>query len=247
MEQEAMRKKAKNGAWCGALGAALVFLLGTLPAEARESPQGYKPGTQKKAEKLAVLVEQEKFEPDEKTLNVVGGSFLYETKGVKSPGPLEDHGALIATDKRVIAYTKGPRGVEDFRSIPYGKLESFEQEERMTGHVLRIYHLKEGAEAASCLHMRYIKDERALAKFLKTVDGLRGTEEPEKEEKEAPEALEEPEAQEAPEVQAPEVSKQEREFDELTAKLKELNELREQGILTEEEFQARKKELLKRL
>ncbi len=242
-----MRKKTKNGAWCGALGAALVFLLGALPAEAKESLQSYKPGRQKKAERLAELVEREKFESGEKMLNVVGGSFLYETKGVKSPGPLEEHGALIATNTRVIAYTKGPRGVEDFRSIPYGKLESIEQEKRMTGHVLRIYHLKEGAEAASCLHMRYIKDGTALEKFLKTVDGLRGTEEPEKEEKEEPKALEEPKAHEAPEVQAPEVSDQERAFDEIAAKLKELNEFREEGILTEEEFQAKKKELLKRM
>ena len=32
-----MRNMTKNGVWCGVLGAALVFLLGALPAEAKDA------------------------------------------------------------------------------------------------------------------------------------------------------------------------------------------------------------------
>jgi hypothetical protein len=127
-------------------------------------------------------------------------------------------GILLATDRRVVFYAKKLTGY-DLESFPYGNISSFEQGKNMMGHNLTFY------ASGNRVHVKWIPTDVDLAKLtqeVKTAMNARHvTVQP------APQAA----------VAQPDVMGQ----------LKQLGELRDAGILTQSEFDAKKAELLARL
>ena len=164
-------------------------------------------------------------EPGEQIVAAVPGS--YETKIMGSDSVRS--GILIATDRRVLFYAKKLTGY-DLESYPYTSVSSIDQGKNMMGHKVTFY------ASGNKIEVKWIKDLKALERFMNTAKvniHARTT------------ALR-PQAPTPPPLRldAPSPSSS---TESVMAQLRGLGELRDAGILTEEEFSAKKAELLKRL
>jgi uncharacterized OB-fold protein len=127
-------------------------------------------------------------------------------------------GSLIATDRRLLFYAKKLGGYE-LESYPYGNISSFEQGKNMMGHNITFF------ASGNKVHMKWMKTDRELARFTEVVRAaMRGSESPGS-------------AVTDPAPTQPDVMDQ----------LRKLGELHAAGVLTEDEFAAKKAELLRRL
>ncbi len=127
-------------------------------------------------------------------------------------------GSLIATDRRVVFYAKKLGGYE-LESFPYRNISSFEQGKNMMGHNVTFF------ASGNKVHMKWIKTDKELARFTEIVKAAMRSPGP---------------AASAPSAPAPAQP-------DLMDQLRKLGELRAAGVLTEEEFAAKKADLLSRL
>lgn len=170
--------------------------------------------------KMDKLVAQasEHFEPGETVRAAMQGT--YETKILGSDTVRS--GVLIATDRRVVFYAKKLGGY-DLESFPYRSISSFEQSKNMMGHSVTFF------ASGNRVHMKWIPTNTDTAAFTAAVkEAMSGGS--------APSASSEP-SQAAPAPVQPDIM----------AQLKQLGELRDAGVLTSEEFDAKKADLLQRL
>lgn len=145
---------------------------------------------------------------------------VYETKLMGSNTVRT--GIFLATDRRLVFYAKKLGGY-DFESFPYTNISSFEQAKGMMGHSLRFF------ASGNTVSMKWINDGSAFGKFAKLVTG-RTVNKP----KAVPQTLPPP-----PEPQSSR--------DDAFEALKKLGKLRDAGMVTPEEFEAKKAELLARI
>lgn len=138
-------------------------------------------------------------------------------------------GVMLATDRRIVFYAKKLGGF-DLESFPYGSISSFEQSKSMMGHQIKFF------ASGNTINLKWINDAEALAAFVKIL----------RHQQAAPVAP-------APNLEAaiirtsapsaPTPSSSDVVFDQL----RQLGQLRDAGIVTPEEFEAKKTELLARL
>jgi Bacterial PH domain/Short C-terminal domain len=125
--------------------------------------------------------------------------------------------ALIATDRRILFFAKKLVGY-DLESFPYRNISSFEQEREVLGAYLRMF------AAGNTVELKWIQDRRGLAAFMQTVkEHMSGAV--------APSAA--PAARPRP--------------SDIPERIRELARLRDEGLLTEQEYARKKAELLARL
>lgn len=172
-----------------------------------------------KMAKLDKLVAQaqDHLEPGETVRAAVQGQYEVKIMGSDTVRA----GVLIATDRRLVFYAKKLTGY-DLESFPYRSISSFEQSKNMMGHAVTFF------ASGNRVHMKWIPINTDLAAFTSAVKQSM-TPEPS-----APAPA--PAAAAAP---AP--------GGDVMAQLKQLGELRDAGIVTPEEFDAKKAELLGRL
>lgn len=166
-------------------------------------------------------------EPGEQILASVLGTYEAKIMGSDSVR----NGVLIATDRRVVFYAKKMTGY-DLESYPYASISSIDQGKNMMGHKVTFY------ASGNKVEVKWIKDMEKLARFMNTAKAnvharttVSNNPPPPMTVPTAP-APPPPPTNPAPDVMA---------------QLKSLGELRDAGVLTEEEFAAKKAELLKRL
>lgn len=169
--------------------------------------------------KLERLVEQAKvhLEPGEEIRGAVQGT--YETKIMGSDTVRA--GILVATDRRVVFYAKKLTGY-DLESFPYRNISSFEQGKNIMGHNITFF------ASGNRVHVKWIPTDKDLADLTVVVKAAMNA-------KDAPAPAPAPAAPAS--APAPDVMTQ----------LKQLGELRDAGVLTDDEFAAKKAELLARL
>jgi hypothetical protein len=126
-------------------------------------------------------------------------------------------GVLIATDRRVVFYAKKLTGY-DLESFPYGNISSFEQGKNMMGHNITFF------ASGNRVHVKWIPTNDDLAALTREVKAAMNA-------KHVIPA--------APSTAPPQVD--------IIGQLKQLGELRDAGVLTPGEFDAKKAELLSRL
>ena len=126
-------------------------------------------------------------------------------------------GILLATDRRVVFYAKKVTGYE-LESFPYGNISSFEQGKNMMGHNVTFF------ASGNKIHMKWIKTDKELAQFTEVV-------------KAAMNSADSPAGSVTSAPTQPDVMEQ----------LRRLGDLRIAGVLTDEEFAAKKADLLGRL
>ncbi len=141
----------------------------------------------------------------------------YETKIMGSDSVRQ--GTFIATDRRLVFFAKKLGGY-DFESFPYENISSFEEGKSMLGHTMSLF------ASGNKVSMKYIKSGEDFRTFVGVVRNSMGKRQ----------ALL-PTAPDSVGSKTPDVMSQ----------LKQLGELRDAGVLTEEEFQAKKTDLLGRL
>lgn len=175
--------------------------------------------------KLDRLVDQARphLEPGEQIVAAVMGT--YETKIMGSDSIRT--GTLIATDRRIVFYAKKLGGY-DLESFPYGNVSSFEQGKNLMGHNLRFF------ASGNKVEMKWIKSDTHLARFTDTVKA--GMAARHGGAAAAPATAHTPPPA-PPAGPQPDVMEQ----------LRKLGELRDAGILTQEEFDAKKTQLLARV
>jgi len=127
-------------------------------------------------------------------------------------------GILIATDRRVVFYAKKLTGY-DLESFPYGNISSFEQGKNMMGHNITFF------ASGNRVHVKWITANKDLEEFTVAIKAAMNAKHVQ-----APPA--------APAVPAP---------PDVMTQLKQLGELRDAGVLTPQEFESKKAELLARL
>lgn len=126
-------------------------------------------------------------------------------------------GILLATPRRLVFYAKKVGGF-DLESFPYQNISSFEQGKNMMGHRVSFF------ASGNKVQVKWIKDGDGLAKLVEHIRGRMG-----KPASPTPLATTDP----------PAVNPMEQ--------LRQLGELRDAGVLTPEEFEAKKAELLNRI
>jgi len=127
-------------------------------------------------------------------------------------------GVLLATDRRVVFYAKKLAGY-DLESFPYRNISSFEQAKNMMGHSITFF------ASGNRVHVKWIPTTTDFAAFTALV-------------REAMNA-----APGGPLPPAPAAAVQ----PDVMGQLKQLGELRDAGVLTPDEFDRKKAELLDRL
>jgi hypothetical protein len=127
---------------------------------------------------------------------------------------------LIATDRRVVFFAKKLGGF-DLESFPFGNISSFEHGKSMMGHSIAFH------ASGNRVQVKWLQPPADFAAFLEVVK----------------------EAMNAKHVQAIPTppSGSERSSDDVFEQLHKLGALRDAGIVTPEEFEAKKAELLGRL
>lgn len=165
------------------------------------------------------LLEQvrEHLEPGEHIDAHVGGTYEAKMMGQK----IVRNGVMIATDRRLVFYAKKLGGF-DLESFPFGNISSFEQGKGMMGHSFRFF------ASGNTVEMKWINDGD-FATFARLVTERTG--------QAAPPPV-------APPPPAPAVPASQEDVFEA---LEKLGRLRDAGIVTPEEFEAKKKELLDRI
>jgi hypothetical protein len=127
-------------------------------------------------------------------------------------------GILIATDRRVVFYAKKFTGYE-LESFPYGNISSFEQGKNMMGHSITFY------ASGNRVHVKWIPTDANLASLTEEVKAAMNA-------KHMTGHVSGP-------PPAPQVD--------IMGQLRQLGELRDAGVLTQEEFDSKKADLLSRL
>lgn len=143
---------------------------------------------------------------------------VYETKIMGSE--TVRNGIFLATDKRVVFYAKKMGGF-DLESFPYRSISSFEHKKSLMGHGISFF------ASGNEVRMKWINDGNAVNEFVSTVRGhLHGASTA---------------ASSASMPQAPSTN------EDIAGKIRQLSELHEAGILSDEEFATKKAELLSRM
>lgn len=185
--------------------------------------------------KIDKLLEQAKahLNPGEQVAAAVQGT--YETKILGSDSIRT--GILIATDSRIVFFAKKLGGY-DLESFLYGSVSSFEQSKSMMGHTISFY------ASGNKVAMKWIADAAAMQQFVGAVKQNMSPGSPP-----APPTanipgrnVSQPVAH-APEVDAAPVSG----HGAIIEAIKQLGDLHQAGILSDEEFSSKKAELLARL
>lgn len=166
---------------------------------------------------------KEHLEPGEKIITGVKGA--YETKRFGQDSVR--NGVFLATDKRIIFFAKKLTGY-DMEVFPYSTISSIEMGKGIMGHKITFF--ASGNKAA----MKWIK-EGNIQEFINEVKGRIGVKEdgggaP------IPTVVEGGGGAPIPTSE-----------DGIPTQIKKLAELKDQGILSEEEFEAKKKELLEKM
>lgn len=157
-------------------------------------------------------------EPGESAVAVVLGA--YETKILGSD--TVRNGILIATERRLVFYAKKFGGY-DLESFAYRNISSFEQSKSPMGHKVSFF------ASGNKVAMKWITDLAAMQAFTEVVKShLNG-------------------ANSSALTAAPQVAQAADSKDEVFEQLHKLGSLRDAGIVTEDEFNAKKAELLARL
>jgi hypothetical protein len=165
------------------------------------------------ASKLDKLVDSayEHLEPQERIKAAVLGSYETTRLGTETLR----NGILIATDRRVVFYSKRLTGYE-LESFPYSNISSFDQGKNFMGHTITFY------ASGNKVNVKWIANQiDALVLLTETVKkGMNSR---------------------------VSTSNSLANSDDIMEKLKKLGELRAAGVLTETEFESKKRELLSRL
>jgi hypothetical protein len=169
--------------------------------------------------KLDKLVEQarEHLEPGEEMVAAIKGT--YETKRMGKDSVRS--GSFLATDRRLVFYGKKLGGY-DLESFPYSHISSFEMSKGMMGHKMSFF------ASGNHVQMKWI-DKAGVEEFTTAVRARMG--------KDGHQAASGSPTVEAAQPAAPDIPDQ----------LRKLGELRDAGILTQEEFDAKKTDLLSRM
>lgn len=130
------------------------------------------------------------------------------------------NGLFAATDRRLVFFGKKFGGF-DFESFPYRNISSFEQSRGFNGHTMVFF------ASGNKVEMKWIADGESLAEIARRVQG-------------ASEPAVGP-------VGPAGVSSAGSDAAEALDALERLGRLRESGVVTVEEFEAKKAELLKRI
>lgn len=177
-----------------------------------------------KSEKLLEQV-QSHLEQGERIDAHVAGA--YETKIMGSS--TVRNGIFVGTDRRLVFYAKKMGGY-DFESYPYGNISSFEQSKGMMGHSIRFF------ASGNAVSMKWIKDDAAaFGEFARLMTERAGRKLP-GDQTDTAQAVSVSQAGVAASAQ-----------DDVFEALRKLGELRDAGIVTPEEFEAKKAELLRRI
>lgn len=127
-------------------------------------------------------------------------------------------GVLVATDRRLLFFGKKMAGY-DLESFPYGNISSLEQGKNMMGGTLRFF------ASGNTVSMKWIDvNKHNLGKFMTLVQSRMNQANSDAAPRQTVES-------------GPDVMNQ----------LKKLGELRDAGIVTDDEFEAKKRDLLGRL
>ncbi|MDA3032127.1 MAG: PH domain-containing protein [Actinomycetota bacterium] len=129
-------------------------------------------------------------------------------------------GLLIATDRRVVFYAKKLTGY-DIESFPYTSISSIDQGKNMMGHKVTFY------ASGNKVDVKWITDLEKLQRFMDSAKSHIHARTAAKPALQPP-----PTPTEAPDVMA---------------QIRSLGELRDAGVLTDQEFAAKKAELLGRI
>ncbi|MCW2131721.1 PH domain-containing protein [Arthrobacter sp. VKM Ac-2550] len=170
--------------------------------------------------KIEKLIEQAQphLQPGETIQAAVMGT--YETKILGSDSVRT--GVMLATDRRIVFFAKKLGGY-DLESFAYGNISSFEQSKSMMGHQMSFF------ASGNKVNLKWISDLPAFEKFTQVFKSRIGQSAP------------------GPAVQAPAPAQAANQADEVFDRLRKLGELRDAGIVTSEEFDAKKAELLARI
>lgn len=132
-------------------------------------------------------------------------------------------GVMLATDQRVVFYAKKLGGY-DLESFTYGNISSFEQSKTMMGYQVSFF------ASGNRVTLKWVVERQAFEKFVEVFKSRIGQPAP------APVA-----------VSALASSLVATVSDAVFDQLRQLGQLRDAGIVTTEEFEAKKGELLARL
>lgn len=156
-------------------------------------------------------------EPGETILGAVQGSYETTLLGSKSARA----GVLIATDRRVVFYAKKLTGFE-MESFPYRNISSFEQGKNLMGHTITFF------ASGNRVDMKWILEGPDLSVLTRHVKAaMTAASAPATAASAPPSAISAPDA--------------------ILAQLKLLGDLRDSGVVTHAEFEAKKAEMLARL
>lgn len=180
-----------------------------------------------KADKLLDQA-KEHLEPGETVAAAVMGA--YETKLMGND--TVRNGVLIATDRRVVFYAKKLGGFE-LESFPFGNISSFEHGKTMMGHHVTFH------ASGNRVQVKWLQPANEVADFLDKVKLAMST----KHQVPVAEAPAHPTPFPATSVTHATATA----ADDVLATLKKLGELRDAGVVTPEEFESKKAELLARL
>ncbi|WP_119728321.1 PH domain-containing protein [Thermomonospora amylolytica] len=162
-------------------------------------------------------------EPGEQVETFVAGTYEAKMMGSK----ISRAGVFVATDRRLLFYAKKIGGFE-LESFPYENISSFEQGKGMMGHSFSFF------ASGNKVSMKWISSTN-FADFARLVTNRAGRKPPTQSAPPPPP----PTAAQAP---APAASQED-----VFAALEKLGKLRDAGVVTAEEFEAKKKELLDRI
>lgn len=137
-------------------------------------------------------------------------------------------GILLATPTRVVFFAKKLGGY-DLESFPYRQISSFEQSKSMMGHVVTFF------ASGNKVAMKWIADVAAMSKF---VEAVRGNLHGQRQELIPGTDTSQPSAPQSESAQAP---------DQIMEQIRQLGELHQTGVISDDEFSAKKAELLARL
>lgn len=170
--------------------------------------------------KIEKLIEQAQphLQPGEQVNAAVMGT--YETKILGNDSVRS--GVMLATDQRIVFYAKKLGGY-DLESFTFGNISSFEQSKSMMGHQISFF------ASGNKVTLKWISDLAAVEKFTLAFKSRIGGR--------APESA----ASHEPANSAGSAS------DVVFDQLRKLGQLRDAGVVTNEEFDAKKAELLARL
>jgi len=151
----------------------------------------------------------------------------YETKIMGSDSVRS--GVLLATDRRVIFFAKKLGGYE-LESFPYGNISSFEQGKSMMGHSITFY------ASNNRVHVKWINSVRDVAALTSVVKAAMSA----KHTSSGTQPAATPFASAGSSAQGVGSA-------DVIALLKQLGELRDAGVVTADEFERKKAELLARI